>query len=132
MLRVRRSWAQIAGDPDAAARLFYAKLFRIDPSTKPLFVGDPVLQGRKLMQTLSFVVDHLDDEGRLMPAARDLAVRHVGYGVVAEQYASVGAALIETLARLIGPDFSTEDRAAWAETYRALSDAMIAAAYPGH
>lgn len=110
--------------------VFYSNLFRIDPTTKPLFVGDLTLQGRKLTQTLSFIVDHIDDEDVLMPAAVDLALRHVGYGVEPEHYASVGAALIETFRQLLGPAFSEEDAAAWVEAYTALSTAMVDAAYP--
>ena len=100
--RVRQGWAVAASVPDETSRVFYAHLFRIDPSTKPLFKGDMELQGRKLVDTISFIVDHLEDADALLPAARDLAVRHVSYGVTAGQYASVGAALIAALKQLAG------------------------------
>lgn len=128
--RIRASWAIAASDADTTARVFYAKLFRLDPSTKPLFVGDLSLQGRKLTQTLTFIVDNLEDADVLYPAAIDLAQRHVAYGVQAEQYASVGAALIATFKQLLGPMFSAEDEAAWLVAYQGLSGAMIGAAYP--
>ena len=127
--RVRRTWALAMGDASRVAIAFYAELFRVDPTTKPLFVHDLNLQGRKLTETLSFVMDHLDDPETLMPAAKDLAVRHVAYGVTADQYGSVGAALIATLGSLLGPQFTKEDGQAWAETYAGLSDAMVATAY---
>jgi len=126
---VQRSWALAAAMPDRVARSFYANLFRIDPSTKPLFVHDLDLQGRKLTATLDFIVDHLDDTDRLLPAARDLAVRHVPYGVVASQYTSVGAALITTLKQMLGPSFSARDEAAWGEIYTMLADHMCNCAY---
>lgn len=129
--RVRRGWAVAAGLPDRTAQTFYATLFAQDPSTKPLFRGDLALQGRKLVDTLGFIVDHLDAPDRLMPAARFLAIRHVGYGVTAAQYLSVGTALITTLRTLLGSTFSDADEAAWRRVYSGLSDAMIAAAYPG-
>ncbi|MEN0000657.1 MAG: globin domain-containing protein [Pseudomonadota bacterium] len=128
--RVRSSWALAASDSERLSSLFYANLFRADASTRPLFIGDLTLQGRKLAQTLNFIVDHLEDEDVLVPAAVDLAVRHVSYGVVAGQYQSVGAALIETLDSILGDSFSKEDRHAWLETYTGLSAAMIEAAYP--
>ena len=127
--RIRASWALAATDADRTAQVFYANLFRLDRSTKPLFVGDLVLQGRKLTQTLTFIVDNLEEPDTLLPAAVDLARRHVAYGVTADQYASVGAALIQTFKQLLGPAFSPEDEAAWAVTYQGLSDAMIDAAY---
>ncbi len=127
--RVRSTWALAAADPDRTARTFYGNLFRHDPTTKPLFVHDLDLQGRKLTQMLAFVIDHLDDAEVLMPAAEYLARRHVGYGVTEAQYASVGAALLETLRQLLGPALQPEDSAAWATTYAGLSGAMVKAAY---
>ncbi|MEM6480704.1 MAG: globin domain-containing protein [Pseudomonadota bacterium] len=127
--RVRATWALAVADKDRTARVFYSNLFRLDGTTKPLFQGDMELQGRKLMQTLSFIVDHLEDMDVLVPAARDLAINHVGYGVTADQYGSVGTALIETLRQLLGSSFSREDERAWADTYGTLADVMIGAAY---
>ena len=89
-----------------------------------------MLQVRKLAQTLNFIVDNLHDEETLLPAAKDLAIRHVDYGVTADQYESVGAALIETLTQLLGPAFSEEDKQAWLDTYTKLSSVMVKAAYP--
>lgn len=128
--RVQKTWAQVAPLSEDVARIFYANLFRGDPTTKPLFVGDLDLQGRKLVQTLGFVVDHLEDPDALMPAARDLAIRHVAYGVTPDQYASVGAALIKSLKHVLGTEFTPEDEAAWSEIYGGLSEAMVQAAYP--
>jgi hemoglobin-like flavoprotein len=42
----------------------------------------------------------------------------------------VGATLLWTLEQGLGGDFTPAVRAAWAEAYGALSDMMIAAAYP--
>lgn len=128
--RVRRTWAAATMNSDHVAQVFYATLFRIDPSTKPLFVGDINMQARKLAQTLTFIVDHLDQQDTLMPAAVALATRHVGYGVSAPQYDSVGQALITTLSQVLGPDFTPEDAEAWKTVYTALKDAMVEAAYP--
>lgn len=126
---IRGTWAMAAADPGRTAHVFYANLFRNDSSTKPLFVGDMELQGRKLTQTLNFIVDHLDELDVLVPAAEDLARRHVSYNVAEAQYASVGAALIATFHQLLGPVFTAEHEAAWAEAYTVLSDVMIKAAY---
>lgn len=127
--RIRRTWARAAAVPDETAQLFYSNLFRQDPSTKPLFVGDLRLQGQKLVQTLGFIVDHLEAPETLVPAAKELAVKHVGFGVVAEQYASVGQALIKTLEQLLGGEFTKEDERAWVEVYGTLSGIMIETAY---
>lgn len=127
--RIRRTWAQAAAISGETSTVFYSNLFRLDATTKPLFVGDLDLQGQKLIKTLGFIVDNLDEPATLVPAAQDLAVRHVGYGVSADQYASVGAALIKTLDQLLGDAFTEEDKVAWADTYADLSKTMIDAAY---
>ncbi|MEM6307122.1 MAG: globin domain-containing protein [Pseudomonadota bacterium] len=127
--RIRTTWALAAADSARTGRVFYSNLFRIDSSTKPLFVGDLDLQAHKLTQTLSFIVDHLDDMEMLLPAATDLAKRHLNYGIKAEQYTSVGTALIETFKQLLGPAFTLRDQTAWGTTYTALCDIMIKAAY---
>ena len=129
---VRETWALAAASPDATARLFYANLFRIAPSTKPLFVGDMEMQGRKLTSTLNFVVQSLDDLESLVPAAEDLARRHLDYGVTEEQYGSVGEALIATLAQMLGPMFTSQARDSWVAVYGVLQKVMVKAAYhPG-
>ena len=82
-----------------AAALFYGRLFEIAPEVKPLFKGEITEQGRKLMATLAVVVNGLDNLPSILPAASALAKKHVGYGVAAEHYAPVGAALLWTLIR---------------------------------
>lgn len=126
--RIRRSWAKAASDPAAMTRYFYTRLFTIAPEVEPLFRSDMEAQGEKLAETLTFVVDNIDDPDLLLPAARDLAIRHVSYGAVAEHYAAVGAALIDTFQDLLGDTFTAEDKAAWIGAYESLSQHMIASA----
>lgn len=129
--RVRRGWAVAATLPRETAAAFYAHLFSRDPAARGLFRDDMEAQGRKLTQTLDAIVDALDAPATLVPAARALAIRHVSYGVTAEQYDHVGAALVDALADLMGADFTAEDRAAWERVYGALAGEMIDAAHPG-
>jgi nitric oxide dioxygenase len=60
-----------------------------------------------------------------------LAKRHVGYGVKAVHYATVGAALLWTLEKGLGPSWTPELAAAWTLAYTTLSGFMIQEAY-GH
>lgn len=114
---------------DQAAQLFYGRLFEIAPHVKPLFKGDMTEQGRKLMATLGTVVARLDNLGPLLPVASALAKRHVAYGVRADDYAVVGAALLWTLEQGLGTTWSPQAAKAWAEAYTTLSGYMIAEAY---
>jgi len=127
---IRQSWAMAITNRNVMARRFYAILFANHPSSRTLFKGDIEQQGQKLVDTLDFIVDHLDDDSTLTPAARDLAIRHVSYGVAAEDYGPVGEALIETLDGVLGVQFTDEMKRAWVETYTALVEDMLGAAYP--
>ena len=126
---LRTSWSTAVSDEEALARLFYRRLFEAAPETEDLFEADLGVQGRKLVATLSFIIDSLDDENALLQAAGDLAIRHVAYNVSADQYALVGTALIETLRDLLGARFDDQTEAAWLATYTALSDHMVRVAY---
>jgi len=126
---VQGSFAKVAPIADQAAALFYGRLFETAPETRALFPGDMTAQGQKLMAAISTVVANLDHLGAIVPTAEALAKRHVAYGVRAEHYAPVGAALLWTLERGLGPDFTADVGAAWAAAYAALSGVMVAAAY---
>ena len=126
---IQDSFANVIPIADQAAALFYGRLFEIAPEVKPLFHGDMTEQGRKLMATLATVVNSLDNLEAVLPAASALAKRHVEYGVKAADYAPVGAALLWTLEKGLGDQWTPELAAAWGEAYKVLSEFMIAEAY---
>jgi hemoglobin-like flavoprotein len=97
---------------------------------RALFTGELEVQGQKLMAAIATVVNGLGEIDAIAPAVRDLAKRHVAYGVRPEHYKLVGAALLWSLEQGLGSDFTPAISAAWAEAYGALSNMMIAAAYP--
>ena len=128
---IQGSFAKLVPISEQAAMLFYGRLFEIAPAVKPLFRGDLTEQGRKLMATLGVVVNGLADLESVLPAASALAKRHVDYGVKAADYAPVGAALLWTLERGLGEQWTPQLAAAWTEAYAVLSDFMVVEAY-GH
>ena len=83
------------------------------PETNVVFAG--VVRGRERHAAY----------GELRLAGTDLR-----YGVAAEHYASVGAALIWTLEQGLGDDFTPETRDAWIAAYTLLSGVMIDEADP--
>jgi len=93
---VRDTWKQVAPVADAAADMFYRRLFEIDPTTRKLFrATDMAAQRKKLLQTLAFAINGLDNLGALVTKVEGLGRRHAGYGVTDAQYDSVGAALLD-------------------------------------
>ncbi len=112
---------------EEAAKLFYNRLFELDPSLKSLFKGDMKTQGKMLMQMLDYAVTGLDRLDTIILTIQDLGKRHVGYGVKDEYYETVGEALLWTLEQGLGKDFTPDVKDAWAETYKLLSDIMKSA-----
>ena len=127
---VQATFAAVKPISATAAKLFYGRLFEIAPEVKPLFKNDMDEQGRKLMTTLGVVVNGLERLDEIAPVARQLAIRHVAFGVKAEHYAPVGAALLWTLRQGLGDTFTPEVEEAWTVAYATLSSVMVAAAYP--
>jgi hemoglobin-like flavoprotein len=126
---IQESFKKVAPISEQAAALFYGRLFEIAPAVKPLFRGDMKEQGSKLMATLAVVVNGLGNLQAILPAASALAKRHVAYGVKPADYEPVGAALIWTLERGLGEQWTPELAQAWGIAYAILSQFMIDEAY---
>ncbi len=126
---VQDSYEKVRAIAATAAELFYDRLFELDPTTKHLFKEDMQEQGRKLMLTIEIIAKGLSVPEVILPAVKQLAQRHVGYGVKDEHYATVGAALIWTLERGLGEDFTPDVKEAWTEAYTFLADVMIEASH---
>ncbi|MEM7532522.1 MAG: globin family protein [Chloroflexota bacterium] len=125
---VQNSFRHVVPIADQAAALFYNHLFTLDPSLRPLFKGDMTQQGLKLTNTLQLAVNGLDNLEQIIPALHSLGRKHVDYGVQDAHYATVGEALMLTLAEGLGAVFTDEVRGAWQEVYGLLSGVMIEAA----
>lgn len=128
---VRESFRKVAPIADQAASLFYARLFELDPSLRALFRGDMSDQGKKLMTMIGMAVSGLDRLDQLVPAVRQLGLRHAGYQVRDAHYETVGEALLWTLERGLGADFTPATKDAWAKVYGVLAETMKAGARDG-
>ena len=125
---IQISFEKVSPRAEAVAALFYERLFEIAPEIKKLFKTDMTAQGHKLMQMLDVVVANLSDLETVIPAIRELAIRHTGYGVTSEYYPFVGEALIWSLKKALDQDFTLAMEDAWAEAYLLLASTMISAA----
>ena len=126
---VQDSFREVVPIRVAAAALFYERLFAIDGDLRALFpVRDMSKQGAKLMASLGFVVHGLDRADTILPTVRELAKRHVTYGVKEHHYPIVGQALIETLRPASVRPSRRLSASAWEAAYGLLASVMIAAA----
>ena len=126
---IQHSFAKVTPVTGEAAALFYGRLFEIAPQVKPLFHDDMTDQGRKLMATLAVIVNGLTDLESVLRAASALAKKHVAYGVKAEHYGPFGVALLWTLERGLGAEWTSDLADAGTAAYTLLSEYMIDEAY---
>jgi hemoglobin-like flavoprotein len=125
---VRASFAKVLPIKDAAADLFYDRLFAIAPQLRSMFPTDLRQQKNKLMAMIATAVGGLHDVNMLVPHVKALGARHANYGVTVKHYAIVADALMWTLERGLGEAFTPEVRSAWAKVYGVLAGAMQAGA----
>ena len=122
---IRTSFEPLKPLAATVAEAFYAQLFTRDPALRALFRGsDMAEQGGRLVQMLAAAIDLLDRPGSLRPVLLKLGQRHDAYGVAPAHYASVGAALLDTLAAGLGDGFTPEVRDAWATMYGHVAQTM--------
>lgn len=125
---LRASWAAVEKLGDHAAGYFYAALFTLDPNLRdrfPVAMGEP--RGR-LLATLGQLVSHVDDRPALTALAARLGRDHRWFDLRPEHAPQVRQALLHTLARLLGEDWTPGLADRWAGLYDQLADVMIAAA----
>jgi nitric oxide dioxygenase len=127
---VQTSFEKFIVDIDVAARVFYDRLFEIQPSLKPLFKGDIRVQGRKLITMVLFIVNGLDDVDNLLPQIQLLGETHVGYGVKPQDYSIMLQALLATLKHNLGREFTPETEEAWRVVYSLMADTAIRSGFP--
>jgi hemoglobin-like flavoprotein len=124
VLLVQQTFENVRPIAATAARLFYDRLFTLDPSLRSLFKGDMETQGHKLMQALAMAVGGLRAPESILPAVQALGARHRHYGVEPRHYDTVGTALLWTLEQGLGDGFTPDVREAWAAAYGLLAGAM--------
>jgi hemoglobin-like flavoprotein len=125
---VQESFKKVVPIAGTAADLFYGRLFEIAPDVRAMFPEDLREQKKKLIAMLATAVTNLHQVETIIPAVENLGRRHVSYGVTDAHYEPVGAALLWTLEKGLGDDFTPPLKAAWTETYRTLAGVMQNAA----
>ncbi len=121
---VQSSFQKVLPIADTAADIFYARLFEIAPAVRPLFPTDMSEQKKKLLKLLAMAVNGLNRVDEVVPALQACGARHNGYNVKLEQYDTVGAALLYTLGKGLGDDFTPEVAEAWTECYGLVAGVM--------
>lgn len=125
---LKESWALVEDREDQLANCFYAKIFLAHPQLRDLFPVHMDVQRARLLTAIVTAVQNLDDPERFEDYLRALGRDHRKFHVSQEQYAAVGAALLDTLSTFAGERWSPEYQQAWSDAYGVISAKMIAGA----
>jgi len=123
--RVRSSFDRIWPISTRTATLFYDRLFEIAPEVRPLFRNDLDEQKRKFISTLAVIVGSLDNTSKLVSLTDTLARQHGAFGVQPAHYSLVGEALLWSLERGLGDNWTPGVAASWSKAYGIISTVMI-------
>lgn len=125
---VENSWDFVVMNSNEAGINFYNRLFEIDPSLRALFKEDIKSQSQKLIALITFAVHKLHNFNEIISDVKALGLRHRRYEVKPEYYATVAEALLWTLEKGLGSQWTQEMKEAWVTLYTILSKTMIEAA----
>jgi hemoglobin-like flavoprotein len=104
---------------------FYQAMFEKDPALRRRFSADMAEQKIRFAEKLTEIVRAISELDVFLAHTRDLGARHIGYGVRAHDYGVVGEALVEALAAVLGSDFDSPTREAWALAYNLVAETML-------
>ncbi len=122
--RIRRSFAEISGEPRALAGRFYTELFAAAPQLRGLFPADLTsLQGH-FEAALALVIRNLEEMRTLEQPLRDLGAQHVRWGAKPEDYVLVREALIRAI-RLSSAAWTDVIEADWRRAITAIAVPML-------
>lgn len=131
ILLIKKTWTIFQKiDPVLIGEVFYEKLFTLQPSFQRMFHTSRQVQSKKLIDMLSTIVNRIDALEALTTELKQLAWRHVNYGVKPEYYHSVGIALMWTLEQGLGNDWNQDVSEAWKACYHSIAASMIEATQP--
>lgn len=121
---IRADWEEIHPNARIAARLFYTKLFLIDPSLRVFFRKNVEEQTQRLMRALGIAVYGLGQPQVLVPLLHSLAEHRTIENMQHGHYDAVGKALLWTLKIVLGEKFTDESRQAWEHFYGTVTGTL--------
>jgi NAD(P)H-flavin reductase/hemoglobin-like flavoprotein len=125
---IRTSFGLVEPQSEELARHFYATLFSRAPETRDLFPINMEVQRSRLLRALVYVVQMVDQPDELVPFLEQLGRDHRKFGVLAQHYDALGAALLSAIGEFAGDAWTPEVEKAWTDAYGIVASAMRTAA----
>jgi len=125
---LRSSWASVVSAGDKMPQYFYSHLFVSHSELRSMFPVQMTGQRDKFVTALGTIVSNADNLDDTMTFIEQLGRDHRRFSVVTEHYMAVGASLMATLKRFLGPSWDAELADTWAQAYGLVAKVMVAAA----
>lgn len=125
---LKKSWDVVAANGDEVPLFFYSHLFLSHPELREMFPISMSAQRDKLVSALGRVVSNVDQLADVVPFVQQLGKDHRRFEVVADHYSAVGGSLLATLQHFLGPEWTADLAATWAEAYGLVAKVMVQAA----
>jgi len=110
--------------------LVYRILFNKHPQYKALFPHDLEDIRDNILQSVNFLMDHLDQSAQLQPEFERLGTIHHECGVKPDMFADMVKCLAQALLEIKRDDVSEEDVKHWEHLFEFFANGIINA-YPG-
>jgi hemoglobin-like flavoprotein len=123
--RLQESFRSSAEHGTELADLFFARLFSEHPELRTMFPADMTAQKKKLVDTLSMVIEHLQRPQVVRARIEHLGMAHRNYGAKPEHYPYVAQALIGAMAETAGSHWTGDLQGDWTVAIRLIALAMI-------
>lgn len=126
-MNLSESVKQVLAASDVFGELFYEEFFRRCPEAEPLF-GDADMERQALVVTMTLTtVQQYHDGGypAIEAYLKHLGVFHERKNVPMDTFTHWRGAMLHTLRRLHGPEWTPELRAEWGEAFDGAFRAML-------
>lgn len=122
---IEDSFETVAKYGEVFVDTFYEALFAQYPQIRWLFTDDLLNQRRKLLLSLTTIVEALDNPDVLVPYLEQLGQMHQQRHVSVAHYVAFRTVLLETLAQFLGSQWNADLDRAWAEAYDIVMEMML-------
>jgi class 3 adenylate cyclase/hemoglobin-like flavoprotein len=122
---VQREFDRVRKTPLEFSKIFYRRLFEADASIAPFFAEtDMEVMGMKLVKTLAYAVEHLEDLEAIKPVLVELGSQHAARGIAPRHFDLGGEVLLATLEEFMQGHHPVS-RQAWKDTYSRIVQIML-------
>jgi hemoglobin-like flavoprotein len=132
---IEDSWDIVIEHVPDIGKIFFERLFYLEPELQDLFVADPDSQARKFTMMITMIVNQIDNIDCILPEVRELGRRHaLDYQVLSMHYRRFEEALLWSLEKLLGREWDSAMKSAWTKLYFQIAQEMergSASAYRG-